>query len=58
MIVAMRLTPPRLRASLVKPKETFKSGIQKTVQWYLDNPVWVEDVVSGSYRDWLQKQYN
>jgi dTDP-glucose 4,6-dehydratase len=41
-----------------KPKETFDSGIQKTVQWYLDNPVWVEGVVSGSYRDWLQKQYN
>ena len=41
-----------------KPSETFDSGIQKTVQWYLDNPVWVEGVVNGSYRDWLQKQYN
>jgi dTDP-glucose 4,6-dehydratase len=41
-----------------KPKETFDSGIKKTVQWYLDNPTWVEDVVSGSYREWLQKQYN
>ena len=41
-----------------KPKETFDSGIKKTVQWYLDNPVWVEGVVSGSYRKWLQKQYN
>jgi hypothetical protein len=28
------------------------------VQWYLDNPKWVEGVVSGSYRDWLQKQYS
>jgi hypothetical protein len=28
------------------------------VQWYLDNPVWIEGVVSGSYREWLQKQYN
>jgi len=41
-----------------KPRETFDSGIQKTVQWYLDHQVWVEGVVSGSYRDWLQKQYN
>mgnify|MGYP000359352758 CR=1 FL=1 len=40
------------------PQETFESGMRKTVQWYLDNPVWVEGVVSGSYRDWLQKQYN
>jgi dTDP-glucose 4,6-dehydratase len=41
-----------------RPSETFDTGIKKTVQWYLDNPVWVESAVSGSYRDWLQKQYN
>jgi dTDP-glucose 4,6-dehydratase len=41
-----------------KPKETFDTGIRKTVQWYLDNPVWIEGVVSGSYRDWLKKHYN
>ncbi|QWD62296.1 dTDP-glucose 4,6-dehydratase [Polynucleobacter sp. MWH-UH25E] len=41
-----------------RPAETFDSGIRKTVQWYLDNPKWIEGVVSGSYRDWLQKQYN
>jgi dTDP-glucose 4,6-dehydratase len=41
-----------------KPKETFDTGIKKTVQWYLDNPVWIEGVISGSYREWLQKQYN
>jgi dTDP-glucose 4,6-dehydratase len=40
-----------------RPAETFATGIRKTVQWYLDNPVWVNAVVSGSYRDWLQKQY-
>ena len=41
-----------------RPAETFDTGIRKTVKWYLDNPVWIEGVVSGSYRDWLQKQYN
>jgi dTDP-glucose 4,6-dehydratase len=41
-----------------KPKETFESGIQKTVQWYLDHQDWVEGVVSGSYCDWVAKQYN
>jgi dTDP-glucose 4,6-dehydratase len=40
-----------------KPAETFETGIQKTVQWYLDNQEWTEGVVSGSYRDWLKKQY-
>jgi|UniRef100_UPI004047964A dTDP-glucose 4,6-dehydratase len=41
-----------------RPAETFDSGIRKTIQWYLDNPEWVQGVVSGSYRDWLDKQYN
>jgi dTDP-glucose 4,6-dehydratase len=41
-----------------RPAETFDTGIKKTIQWYLDNPIWVEGVVSGSYRDWLQKQYS
>ena len=40
-----------------KPAETFQSGIRKTVQWYLDNPQWVADVLSGGYRDWVEKQY-
>ncbi len=41
-----------------RPQETFDTGIRKTVRWYLDNPEWVEGVVSGSYRDWLSKQYS
>jgi dTDP-glucose 4,6-dehydratase len=41
-----------------KPAETFETGIQKTVQWYLDNQEWTEGILSGSYRDWVKKQYN
>ncbi len=40
-----------------KPAETFESGIRKTVQWYLDHPDWVANVQSGSYRQWVQAQY-
>jgi dTDP-glucose 4,6-dehydratase len=40
-----------------KPAETFESGIRKTVQWYLDNQVWVENITSGQYRQWVEKQY-
>ena len=40
-----------------KPVETFDTGIRKTVQWYLDNQEWTDGVLSGSYRDWLKKQY-
>ncbi|HBO77609.1 MULTISPECIES: dTDP-glucose 4,6-dehydratase [Cupriavidus] len=40
-----------------KPAETFETGLCKTVQWYLDNQPWVQDVVSGDYRNWVAKQY-
>ncbi len=41
-----------------KPAETFETGLRKTVRWYLDNIKWVERVVSGSYQDWMQKNYS
>jgi dTDP-glucose 4,6-dehydratase len=41
-----------------KPAETFETGIKKTVQWYLDNQSWVENVTSGAYQNWVGKQYN
>ena len=40
------------------PSETFETGIRKTVRWYLDNAEWVERFLSGSYRDWVQKNYS
>ena len=40
-----------------RPAETFESGIAKTVQWYLDNPQWVQNVQSGAYREWVSRQY-
>jgi dTDP-glucose 4,6-dehydratase len=40
-----------------KPAETFETGIRKTVQWYLDNQEWVENITSGAYKDWVTKQY-
>ena len=40
-----------------QPKETFESGIRKTVQWYLDNQQWVSNVKSGAYQSWIEKNY-
>ena len=40
-----------------KPTETFETGIRKTVQWYLDNQGWVDNVQSGNYRQWVEKNY-
>ena len=40
-----------------RPTETFNSGIRKTVEWYLTNLDWVQNVTSGAYRDWVASQY-
>jgi dTDP-glucose 4,6-dehydratase len=40
-----------------KPAETFETGIRKTVRWYLENQSWVQNVTSGAYRDWMERQY-
>jgi len=40
-----------------EPKETFDTGIRKTVQWYLSNQDWVRDVLSGEYRKWMDLNY-
>ncbi len=39
------------------PRESFETGLRKTVQWYLDNPQWVQRVKSGEYRSWIKLHY-
>jgi len=41
-----------------RPKETFETGIRKTVRWYLEHEEWVRDVTSGSYRQWIETHYS
>jgi dTDP-glucose 4,6-dehydratase len=40
-----------------EPEETFATGLRKTIQWYLDNPQWVEHVRSGEYQKWMTVNY-
>ena len=40
------------------PTTTFEVGIRKTLQWYLDNPEWVEHVTSGAYLAYYDKMYS
>ncbi len=40
-----------------RPEETFETGLDRTVRWYLSNPAWVDGVRSGAYRDWIKTQY-
>ncbi len=39
------------------PRETFASGLRRTVQWYLQHQDWVDHVTSGAYRAWVDLQY-
>lgn len=47
----------KISAAGWNPSESFESGIRKTVTWYLKNTDWVENVISGGYRKWLETQY-
>lgn len=40
-----------------KPKYTFKEGIQETIQWYLNNQKWMENVTTGQYEKYYQEYY-
>ncbi len=40
-----------------KPAETFDTGIQKTISWYLVHQDWVNNVTSGEYKNWVNKNY-
>jgi dTDP-glucose 4,6-dehydratase len=40
-----------------KPRESFETGLAKTVRWYLEHAEWVEQVKSGEYRRWMEANY-
>lgn len=40
-----------------QPKETFESGMRRTVRWYLENQAWVSSVKSGEYQRWIEQNY-
>lgn len=41
-----------------KPSVTFEEGLERTINWYLDNEAWLKNVTSGAYKDYYQKQYS
>ena len=40
-----------------KPRESFRSGIRKTIAWYLSRRDWLDSVISGEYKKWIHTQY-
>ena len=40
-----------------KPSVTFEQGLEKTIDWYLQNTEWLENVTSGNYQDYYKAMY-
>ena len=51
------IDPTKLEKLGWKPTYTFETGIAQTIQWYLDNKEWWEQIISGEYQDYFEKQY-
>lgn len=52
------MDPTKIQSELGwQPEENFDTGIQKTIQWYLDNQQWVDHVLSGEYQNWIKQNY-
>ena len=39
------------------PQESFNSGLRKTVNWYLTQKIWVDNIKTGAYQTWIKEQY-
>ncbi|MBI5014319.1 MAG: dTDP-glucose 4,6-dehydratase [Deltaproteobacteria bacterium] len=40
-----------------QPRHTFEQALSRTVEWYLEHREWVEEVRSGRYREWMERNY-
>lgn len=40
-----------------RPSVSFESGLERTVSWYLENKVWLNEVLSGKYKSYYREQY-
>jgi len=40
-----------------KPAYTFEQGMKETIEWYLDNTGWIENIVNGNYVGYYEKMY-
>ena len=41
-----------------KPSVTFEQGLSKTIDWYLENSAWMNNITSGSYKEYYKKMYD
>lgn len=52
------IDPTKLEQLGWKPTYTFETGIAQTIQWYLDNKEWWQQIISGEYKKYFETQYS
>lgn len=52
------IDPTKLENLGWKPTYNFETGIAQTVQWYVDNQKWWEQIINGEYQNYFDKQYS
>lgn len=53
------IDPTKIKTELGwEPSTLFDEGIKKTIQWYLENKTWWENIINGEYRNYYKKMYN
>lgn len=52
------IDPTKLEKLGWKPVFTFETGIAQTIQWYVDNKKWWEQIITGEYQKYFEKQYS
>lgn len=41
-----------------RPRESFQTGLRKTIRWYLDHQAWIGRIKTGEYQNWIDEQYS
>ena len=53
------IDPTKIKTELGwEPETKFEDGIKKTIDWYLNNREWWEEIISGEYKDYYKRMYN
>jgi len=52
------IDPAKIKRELGwQPEVGFEAGLRRTIEWYLQNPEWVDQVSGGAYGEWIKKNY-
>ena len=52
------IDPTKIKSELGwEPETMFEDGIKRTIEWYLNNKEWWQEIISGEYQNYYEKMY-